>query len=393
MTEPSGRTGLDSAVGGERSGGEMPQRTGVGSQPITIALDAMGGDHAPGAIVRGALAATREPGIDIILVGRGREIRSLLPAPQRNLRVQDASEAISMDAPPTAVRRMRDSSIMVGLGLLADGTADAFLSYGNTGAVMAGSLFTLGRVPGVARPALGALFRNGRGTTSLLLDVGANVEVRPQHLCQFATMGRAYVERVLRHRNPSVGLLNVGEEPIKGAGVHQETYPLLARQEPNFVGNIEANQMVAGAADVIVSDGFTGNVAVKLAEGIAEQLFGELRRSIEANLLHMAGAWLMRGAFRGLRSNWDYAKIGSAPLFGIDGAVMVGHGRANAEAVASGIRSTRSVVQSGVVDAIRDAFAGAAAEDDEAGPVNLAASDRVAQPDGELRDTWRYERR
>ncbi len=361
------------------------------SQPLTIALDAMGGDHAPGAIARGAAVAARDRDIDIVLVGRGREIRSLMPAPQRNLRIQDASEAISMDAPPTAVRRMRDSSIMVGLGLLAVGEADAFLSYGNTGALMAGSLFTLGRIPGVARPALGALFRNGRGTTSLLLDVGANVEARPQHLCQFASMGRAYVERVLRHRNPSVGLLNVGEEAIKGGSVHQETYQLLARRDPNFVGNIEANQMVAGVADVIVSDGFTGNVAVKLTEGIAEQLFGELRRSIEANMLHMAGAWLMRGAFRSLRLHWDYAKVGSAPLFGIDGAVMVGHGRANAEAVASGIRSARSVVQSGVVDAIRDAFAGTAVADES--ELSEAALSQHPRPDGDLSDTWRYERR
>ena len=362
---------------------------GARNRPITVALDAMGGDNAPSTTVRGAISAAGELDVDIILVGRGREIRSHLPAAQRNLRIQEASEAISMDASPTAVRRMGDSSIMVGLGLLRDGEADAFLSFGNTGAVMAGSLFTLGRVHGVARPALGALFRNGRGTTSLLLDVGANVEGRPQHLCQFATMGRAYVERVLRHRNPSVGLLNVGEEALKGTSLHQETYRLLERQEPNFVGNIEGNQLVAGAADVIVSDGFTGNVAVKLTEGIAEQLFGELRRSIESSVIHMAGAWLMRGAFQGLRAHWDYAKVGSAPLFGIDGAVLVGHGRANVEAVTSGIRSAQSVVEAGVVDAIRDAVAGTAPEDHEAGDENGSQPQR----DGQVSDNWRYERR
>ncbi|MXV81423.1 MAG: phosphate acyltransferase PlsX [Chloroflexi bacterium] len=358
-------------------------------RPVTVALDAMGGDNAPANIVRGALSAARDTDVDIILVGRGREIRSHLPAAQRNLRIHEASEAIAMDAPPTAVRRMRDSSIMVGLELLKDGEADAFLSFGNTGAVMAGALFTLGRVPGVGRPALGALFRNGRGTTSLLLDVGANVEARPQHLAQFATMGRAYVERVLRHRNPSVGLLNVGEEEGKGTSLHQDTYLLLERQETNFVGNIEGNEMVAGAADVIVSDGFTGNVAVKLTEGLVEQLFGELKRSIQASVIHMAGAWLMRGAFRGLRAHWDYAKVGSAPLFGIDGAVLVGHGRANTEAVASGIRSARSVVEAGVVDAIRDAVAGTAPVNDE-DPDDAPPS---SQRDGQVSDTWRYERR
>ena len=371
------------ASGGSRASRDQRAR------PITVALDAMGGDNAPGVIVRGAIAAARELDVDIVLVGRGREIRGHLPAAQRNLRIHEASEAIGMDAPPTAVRRMRDSSIMVGLGLLDDGEADAFLSFGNTGAVMAGSLFTLGRIPGVARPALGALFRNGRGSTSLLLDVGANVEARPQHLAQFATMGRAYVERVLRHRNPSVGLLNVGEEDVKGTSLHQETYQLLERQETNFVGNIEGNRMLAGAADVIVSDGFTGNVGVKLAEGVAEQLFGELKRSIESNPIHMAGAWLMRGAFRGLRTHWDYAKVGSAPLFGIDGAVLVGHGRANAEAVTSGIRSARSVVEAGVVDAIRDAVAGTALDDDD----DFGGSPPSEQRRGEVSDTWRYERR
>jgi len=368
---------------------QRSDRRGSSQRPITVALDAMGGDNAPAATVRGALSAAHELDVDIILVGRGREIRSLLPAAQRNLRIQEASEAITMDAPPTAVRRMRDSSIMVGLGLLADGEADAFLSFGNTGAVMAGSLFTLGRIPGVARPALGALFRNGRGTTSLLLDVGANAEARPQHLSQFATMGRAYVERVLRHRNPSVGLLNVGEEEGKGTHLHQETYRLLERQEPNFVGNIEGNQLVAGVADVIVSDGFTGNVAVKLTEGLAEQLFGELKRSIQANMIHMAGAWLMRGAFQSLRAHWDYAKVGSAPLFGIDGAVLVGHGRANVEAVTSGIRSARSVVEAGVVDAIRDAVAGTALVDDD----ESEAPPSKPRRDGQVSDTWRYERR
>ena len=372
----------------------MASRTSAGSErrPITVALDAMGGDNAPAVIVRGALSAARELDADIVLVGRGREIRSLLPAPLRNLRIYEASEAIGMDAPATAVRRMRDSSIMVGLRLLADGEADAFLSFGNTGAVMAGSLFTLGRVPGVARPALGALFRNGRGTTSLLLDVGANAEARPQHLAQFATMGRAYVERVLRHRNPSVGLLNVGEEESKGTSLHQESYRLLERQETNFVGNIEGNQMVAGAADVIVSDGFTGNVAVKLTEGIAEQLFGELQRNIQVNMIHMAGAWLMRGAFHGLRAHWDYAKVGSAPLFGIDGAVLVGHGRANAEAVTSGIRSARSVVEAGVVDAIRDAVAGTASIDDD-DPRESDQRSRRQPRESQVSDTWRYERR
>ena len=277
---------------------QTSQSSPTGARPITVAVDAMGGDYAPGSVVRGAVLAARESDLDIVLVGRGSEIRGLLPAPQRNLRIAEASEAVAMDAQPTQVRQLRDSSIMVGLGLIAEGEADAFLSFGNTGAVMAASLFRLGRIPGVARPALGALFRNGRGTTSLILDVGANVEARPHYLGQFATMGKAYVERVLRHRNPSVGLLNVGEESSKGTPLQQEAYELLRRQEPNFVGNIEGTALIAGQADVIVADGFTGNVVVKLSEGLLELLMGELKKSVRAKLTYMVGGEADAGGVR-----------------------------------------------------------------------------------------------
>lgn len=338
--------------------------TGGDGERIVIAVDAMGGDHAPAAIVRGAVrAAAADRSLDIVLVGRGSEIRSLLPGPDAPLRIVEASEAIAMDAQPTQVRQMGDSSIMVGLGLIKSGRAGAFLSFGNTGAVMTGALLRLGRIPGVDRPALGALFRNGRGTTSLLLDVGANAVVRPQSLAQFATMGKAYFERVLKHRNPSVGLLNVGEESGKGHPVVQEAHELLMRQEPNFVGNIEGVGLVAGEADVVVTDGFTGNTIVKVTEGVVAQLMQELRREAKSKLTHMAGAWLMKGAFEGLREHWDYAKVGSAPLFGIDGAVLVGHGRADAEAVASGIQSAKRVVSARVVESIREAVAGTAMEE------------------------------
>ena len=351
-------------------------------RPITVALDAMGGDNAPAAIVRGAQLAAREGLCDLILVGRGSELRSILPAPQAHLRLAEASEAVAMDAQPTQVRQMPDSSIMVGLQLVADGHADAFLSFGNTGAVMAASLLRLGRIPGVARPALGALFHNARGATSLILDVGANAEVRPDYLCQFAAMGKAYFERVLHHRNPSVGLLNVGEESAKGTAVVQEAYALLSRQEPNFVGNIEGDALIRGMADVVVTDGFTGNVAVKVSEGVVERVMGELRKSIKQRLLYMAGAWLIRGAFDSLRDQWDYSRVGSAPLFGINGAVLVGHGRADAEAVASGIRSACGVVESNVVEAIRDAFAGAAERD---APAESDAPANPAHPRGQPR--------
>ena len=326
-----------------------------------VALDAMGGDHAPKATVQGALLAARDPGLEIILVGRGAELRGLLPVAPPNLRIEEASQAVGMSESPVASTRQKpDSSIMVGLGLLKRGRADAFVSFGNTGAVMAASLVKLGRVRGVDRPALGALFQNGRGSRTLLLDVGANVDCRPAYLLQFATMGKAYLERVLHHRNPSVGLLNVGEEQGKGNQFIQEAYAILQRDEPNFIGNVEGNAMIAGAADIVVTDGFDGNIAVKVSEGISSLFTGSLRRVIASKPHYWLGAWLLRGAFRTLRDEMDYRQSGGAPLFGVNGAVLIGHGRADPETVAAGIRAARTVGESEFVGAIRAALAGRA---------------------------------
>ena len=342
-----------------------------------VALDAMGGDNAPAAVVQGALRAARDPGVEVLLVGREGELRALVTDFPANVKIVDAPEAVAMDASPAAsVRQKPRSSINVGLDLVARGDAQAFASFGNTGAVMASSLMKLGRIRGVERPALGALFQNARGSRTLTLDVGANADCRPHYLCQFGAMGKAYFERVLHHRNPSVALLNVGEEAAKGSQFTLEAYELLARQEPNFIGNVEGKGLVEGAADVVVTDGFTGNTIVKVSEAVADLLGGSLQRTISSRLHYMLAARVLRGAFQTLREHFDYERVGGAPLFGVNGVVIIGHGRATAEAVASGVRSARSVGESGMVEAIR------AALDDgplkPAGPDVEAASDSPA---------------
>ena len=323
----------------------------------TVALDAMGGDNAPAATVQGALIAARDPSLAVLLVGRRDELRSLLPTVPPNIRFVDAADAVTMDESAAAsVRGKPNSSIMVGLDCVKRGEADAFVSFGNTGAVVAASLRQLGRINGVDRPALSALFRNARGSRTLLLDIGVNVDCRPEYYVQFATMGRAYFERVLHHGNPSVGLLNVGEEQAKGGHTTQRAYDLLSELEPNFIGNVEGKEMVGGAADIVVTDGFTGNVTIKVTEAIVAMITGELRQSLVSRPHYKLGAWIARGAFRSLKTRLNYQNVGGAPLFGVDGPVLIGHGRADAEAVVSGIRAASNLAESGLVDAIRDAF-------------------------------------
>ncbi len=348
-----------------------------------IALDGMGGDHAPGAVMQGALLAARLPDTEIICCGQVSVLRALAPDAPANLRFLDAPESVGMaEAAAASIRQKPRSSIMVGLGLVRRGEADAFLSFGNTGAIMAASLVTLGRVPGVHRPALGAIFRNGRGARTVLLDIGANADCRPVYLQQFATMGRAYVERVLHHRNPSVGLLNVGEEEGKGSLLAQEAFALLKRYEPGFIGNVEGKDLLAGVADVVVTDGFTGNVTVKISEESTAMMKRDLQRALASRWRYRLAARLARGVFASLGARADYQQIGGAPLFGVNGAVIIGHGRADAEAVAAGIRLAREVGRSGYVEAIREAFreeAGRlAAEPPAAGPGPAPAP--VAEP-------------
>ena len=319
----------------------------------TVAIDAMGGDHAPSAVVQGTLRAARDASLNLVLVGRSEEIGPLIAERSANLRIEEAPDAMAMSEQPTLVRQRPNSSIMVGLDLVRRGEADAFVSFGNTGAVMAASLLRLGRIPGVARPALGTLFGNERGTQTLLLDVGANAEVRPLHLVQFAAMGKAYFEQVQRHRNPSIGLLNIGEEREKGSPLLQEAYVLLEREEPNFIGNVEGSKLVSGIADVVVADGISGNLAVKVSESITELVIKQLRRAISTRLYYALGAWLLRGAFDRMREQLDYQRVGGAPLFGVNGAVVIGHGASKGDSVAGAIDTARRYVELDLVEGMR----------------------------------------
>jgi len=319
-----------------------------------IALDAMGGDDAPAATVRGALEAARG-GIEVILVGE----RSVLEAEAGRaggaggtIRFEQAADVIEMgEHAALEARRRRDSSIYVGLDLVRRKEADAFVSAGNTGAVFATALVVLGRLRGIERPALGALLPVPAGPT-LLLDAGANAECRPSHLVQFAHLGAAYMATVVGVRRPRVGLLNIGEEPTKGTPVLIETHEELTRSELNFVGNIEGRHVFGGEVDVVVTDGFTGNAMLKLAEGVIEMIFTEMRAVASRSWRARLGGMLLRPALRGVATRLDYRKYGAAPLMGVEGAVFVAHGRSDAGTIANAIRTAASAVERGMIDAL-----------------------------------------
>ncbi len=330
----------------------------------------MGGDHAPGAPVAGALEAVRELACDVRLVGSESEVRRELARHQRAatpaapinatrpapspLAVVDAPEVIGMaEHAVGAVRSKRRSSIVVGLDLVARGDADAFVTAGNTGAAMAAAVFGLKRIPGVDRPALATPFPTTRGI-SLLLDVGANADARPHNLVQFAVMGAIYAERVLGIPSPTVGLLSIGEEDSKGNLLVQEAHRQLRQAPVRFIGNVEGNDLPAGKADVVVMDGFVGNVVIKLCEGVVSAMLHVIRSELTANPLNMALAAGLRPAFGRVRRRVDYAEYGGAPLLGVDGVCIIAHGRSDARAIRSAVRVAGEAVRNSVVARIRE---------------------------------------
>jgi glycerol-3-phosphate acyltransferase PlsX len=326
---------------------------------MIIALDAMGGDRAPSEPVAGALLAHRELGLEIALVGLPELVRGELahhgPVPS-GIEVVAASEAIGMDEQPVqAVRQKRQASINVAMDLLKRGVAGAVVSAGNTGAVMASALLNLGRVPGIERPAIGTMAPyTGRGV--LVLDVGANADCKPSYMVQFAKMGAVYMEHVLDIERPRVGLLNIGEEESKGNELTQEVHALLRQSDLHFVGNVEPDRIHLDPADVIVTDGFTGNVAVKTTEGVADFIFGQLRAAITTKLQYRLAALVMRPALLAMRRRMDYGEYGGAPLLGVDGVVIVAHGRADKQAIRSALRNANGVATSGMLEALHRAF-------------------------------------
>ncbi len=308
----------------------------------TIAVDAMGGDNAPHAEVEGGVAAAREYGIGVVLVGRPEVVRQELTRhPHRGLSVEivPASDVITMtDSPTQAVRKKRDSSIHVAAKLVRAGDADGFISAGNTGAVMATAYFILGTLPSVDRPALAAPFPTSRGTVSVMLDVGANVDSKAAHLEQFAVMGEIYYRAIFGTRRPRVALLSIGEEEMKGNELTKAAFNRLKQMPLHFTGNVEGRDVFAGTVDVIVCDGFIGNVALKISEGLVEHVVAMLKDGLKSTLRAQVGAVLAREAFQDFKKKMDYSEYGGAPLLGVRGVTVIGHGRSNANAIKNAVR-------------------------------------------------------
>ena len=328
----------------------------------------MGGDFAPGVVVQGALEAVTESSgrVSVILVGRQKAIESELAklAPggaeakiAGTLRVVDAGEVIEMnDAPNAALKTKKNSSIAVGLSLHREGKADAFVSAGNTGAVLSASTLMLGRIKGIGRPTIGALFPTARHTPCLLLDAGANVDCRARHLYEFALMGSAYVAAMFGTRHPSVGLLSIGEEDTKGNEVTLEAFKLLKEGPLHFVGNVEGRDILKGAVDVVVCDGFVGNILLKFGESIPSFLKAKFVRYASRGPREKLVALLARAGLRSVMQEMDYQEAGGVPLLGVNGVSIIGHGGSSARAIKNMIFLAEKTVLQNVNGKIQDSL-------------------------------------
>ena len=325
---------------------------------MKIAVDAMGGDHAPAAEVEGAALAVREYGLEVVLVGDqvllNEELRRQGLQEIPGLTIHHASQRVEMhEQPSQVVRRKRDSSIWIATELVKKGEAVAVISAGNTGATVVTSFFLLGVLNGIERPAIAALLPTLRGEM-ILLDVGANVDCTPENLTQFALMGHEYALSVLNKAHPTIGLLSIGEEDTKGNEVTKETFKRLKEMPLNFVGNVEGRDIFLHKADVVVCDGFIGNVALKISEGLAEALKKILLEEIAAgSFLNRFGYALLRPVFRRYRRRMDYAEFGGACLLGVNGICIISHGRSSGRAIKNAIRLAKEISEGGVNDHIQ----------------------------------------
>jgi phosphate acyltransferase len=329
--------------------------------PSVIALDAMGSDKAPKPEIEGALQAARHHGAHVLLVGpRERLDAELSRYPgARHLPVEivHASEVVTMDDKVEAIRAKRDSSMRVGLRLVKEGRAAGFVTAGNTGAAMATAKVVLGALPGVDRPALAAAFPTVATTAAVLLDVGANVDCTPQNLEQFAIMGEVYSRSILGIRRPRVGLLSIGEEESKGNELTREAFQLLKKLPIQFVGNVEGRDLYNGHVDVIVADGFVGNVALKTSEGVAKLVRTVLKETLKATITRQVGAYLSRDAFADFKKRLDHTEYGGAPLLGVKGVCIITHGSSNANAIKNAVRVAGEFAESRVNEGIERGLA------------------------------------
>lgn len=324
-----------------------------------IAVDAMGGDHGPSVVVPGAVEAQRQlnAGCRVVLVGDERLVAAELKrcdASPGDFEIIHAPDNIGMsEAPATAIRRRPQSSIVVAANEMKAGRVDAFVSAGSTGAVVAASLLIVGRLPKVARPAIASLLPNKKGV-GLFLDAGANVDCKPKHLLQFGAMGRIYAERVLGRQDVKVALMNIGEEASKGDELSIAAHELLAHYEPAFIGNLEGRDIFEGNADVLVMDGFVGNVVLKILEACAGFIATSFRDAIVQNMRAQSGAWLLKPALKEYARRFDYAEYGGAPLLGCNGVIVISHGGSSAVAIKNAVRVAERGVEDGIPARIRE---------------------------------------
>ena len=335
---------------------------------MRIILDGMGGDNAPLEIVKGAVEASSKIDHQIVIVGREDEINAELAKynyDESKIQVVHASEVIeNEDSPVKAIRRKTDSSMVKGLTMLKDGEGDLFISAGNTGAYMAGSLFILGRIPGIDRPAISSIYPIAGGALpSIIVDAGANSECRPSNLLEFAIMGSLYMEKVMDRKNASVGLVNLGIEENKGTTVTKAAHKLLKEADLNFIGNVEARDVPKGACDVIVCDGFTGNIILKLTEGFAWNLLKTMKKKFTDGLSAKMGAVLLAGKVKEIKDEFDYSEYGGAPILGVNGHVLKIHGSSGSAAVRNAIIKGIPYAQENVVGRITSAMEGVDVEE------------------------------
>ena len=323
---------------------------------ICVAIDAMGGDNAPMEVVRGAALFLNTRDIKITLLGK----RDLIEAELKKINCADGrieiihcTEVIGPDeSPAAAIKNKKDSSLVAGFKILKEEKADALVSAGSTGALLTGATLLVGRIEGVERPALATLLPNENGF-SLMLDSGANVDCKPNYLLQFAKMGSVYMESVMNIERPRVGLVNIGSEKEKGNQLVKETYPLLEGSGLNFIGNVEPRDIPAGACDVVVCDGFVGNVILKFMEGLAGSMFKIIKKEMTADILSKAGALLSKKAFRRVKAGFDYSEVGGAPFLGLKSLVVKAHGSSDAKAIAGAIRQAVIFTEKDAINKIK----------------------------------------
>ena len=324
---------------------------------MKIVVDAMGGDFAPQNIVAGAVDAVKEYNICVALVGQKEPIEAELKKyqfPKDLIEIIHAPDVVAMhDAATVVIRQKKQSSISIGMGLLKKEGYDAFVSAGNTGACVAASTFILGMIPGVDRPGIGCVFPSLKNFT-FVIDVGANTAAKPEHILQYAKMAKVYAREILGRPQPSIGLLNIGEEECKGTGLVQESHKLLEEKEPLFVGNVEANEVFTGKTDCIVCDGYVGNITLKVAEGMMESVGKLLKREIKKSPIAILGALLLKSSLSKAKKSIDYSEYGGAPLLGVDGLVLISHGRSTPKAMKNAIRAAKEQVEHNVLKKIKE---------------------------------------